>query len=267
MKNQVIVPSQLVAPAEFTAIFEDKQVYNPKFTYYSFELFKPHRLNFKAGQYLSLAVDSFGNRRSYSMINPPSIDHGVELLVESIAGGLGTTYLENLKFGDQVNFLAPMGTFYVVEPANTQNRKIAKFSNAKKDNSVQIEESLVFVAVGSGIAPFKSMISDLLTDKQDTRSIILYWGLRHVGDLLWQDEFQRLTQQFKNFIFYPVISQAPPKWILSRGRVTDLLDIHKFAANTAFYVCGGKQMVDDVFALLKNKGVAESLLHKENFDL
>ncbi len=258
--------NQFIVPAEFTAIFEDKQVYNPKFTHYSFELLKPHRLNFKAGQYLSLAVDSTGSRRSYSMINSPSTDHGVELLVESIVGGLGTAYLENLKFGDQVNFLAPLGMFYVVDPSDPHHNLAVKPPNIQS-NQVQTEQNLVFIATGSGIAPFKSMIFELLTDKQDIRPITLYWGLRHVSDLIWQDEFQRLTKQFKNFMFYPVISKAPPKWTLSRGRVTDLLDIHKFDANTAFYVCGGKQMVDDVFILLKNKGASENLLHKENFDL
>lgn len=233
-------------PTQFTAIFEDKQVYNSKFVHYSFELKNPHRLQFQAGQYLSLAVDQAGKRRAYSIINPPSIDHGVELLVEPVSGGAGTAYLESLKFGDEVSFLAPLGMFSI-------------------DFNAQ-EPEIFLIATGSGIAPLRSMLLDLV-DRQDKRPIHLYWGLRHVEDLIWQDEFQRLEENFPNFHFHPVISQPPAGWNLSRGRVTEVLTMTDLPTQAGYYVCGSAAMVNDTFNLLKTKGLAEQFLHKESFNL
>lgn len=237
-----------IVPQQFQAIFEDKQIYNEKFVHYSFELKNPHRLQFKAGQYLSLAIDAQGKRRAYSIINPPSIDHGVELLVEPVSGGAGTAYLTNLQFGNEVSFLAPLGMFTI------------DFS------ATEAEQEIFLIATGSGIAPLRSMLLDLI-DKQDKRPIHLYWGLRFVEHLIWEDEFQRLEESFPNFHFHPVISKAPDAWTLSRGRVTEILSVLDLPTSAGYYVCGSAAMVKDTFEILKQKGVADSLLHKENFDL
>lgn len=233
-------------PQQMIARFEDKIVHNEKFVQYSFEMTEPHRLQFVAGQYVSIKVDDRGIRRSYSICSAPDIDHGFELLVDKAPQGLGVQYLEQLKYGSEVQVLAPMGVF-VMEDDPT-------------------EESVVYIATGSGIAPMRSMILDQLQVKHDTRPMILYWGLRHEKDMFWLLEFQELSTKFPNFTFHPLLSQPETtEWPLCRGRVTDCLNNHDHPEKAGYYICGNERMLADVIALLEKKGIEKNHIHHEKF--
>ncbi len=132
--------------------------------------------------------------------------------------------------------------------------------------SDQDEKAIVLVATGSGIAPFYSMIADLLRNKKDQRSITLYWGLRYVTDLFWTEEFENLSEVFGNFHFYPTLTQPVPEWTLSTGRVTNLLDVHSFIPQTGFYLCGNQNMINDCQKLLLAKGTPSNYIHQESFN-
>lgn len=232
-------------PQRYTAIFEDKQVYNEKFVHLHFELKEPHRLDFKAGQFLSLKVDDDGTRRAYSIASDPDIDHGVEILLDVMPQGKGVKYLQNLEFGDEVEFIAPSGRFVIANDAQ--------------------EESLALVGTGSGVAPLRSMVIDQLKNKQDQRQITLYWGLRYARHLVWQDDFSRWSKQYSNFHFHPTLSRAEKEWPLCRGRVTNCLNIHDLPENAGYYLCGGKAMINDVKQVLMERGVVEDRIHHEKF--
>ncbi|HYD35045.1 MAG TPA: FAD-binding oxidoreductase [Vitreimonas sp.] len=223
----------------------DKLVHNEKFTQYYFEYLQPASMNFKAGQYMSIQVTDRGDRRSYSICSSPAKTHGFELLVDSTPHGLGVTYLENLPLGGEMKSLGPLGVFTMSEVGD--------------------EEAVVYVAAGSGITPFRSMIFDQLQNKQDQRPMYLYWGLRYAETMFWQDEFQELAQNFPNFHFHPVISRALPEWPLCRGRVTDCLNVHALPEKAGFYLCGNAAMIHDTSALLQQKGVTPEHIHHEKF--
>lgn len=239
------------SPQQYTARLEEKKVLNDKFVQYSFELENPHILNFSSGQYVSLQVTEKGERRSYSICSSPGITHGFELLVDITPNGLGVQFLNSLQFGQSVSLLAPMGRFVLQSP-----EAVATGS----------EDAVAFIATGSGIAPFRSMILDLLQERHDTRPIRLYWGLRRVEDLIWQDEFQDLVDFFPNFQFHPVLSQASEEWPLCRGRVTDCLSVHpQLSQKTGYYLCGSNAMIEDVKQLLAAKAVVPESIHHEMF--
>lgn len=235
----------MVPPQKYTARLEEKLQHNEKFTQYSFELVEPHRLEFQAGQYVSIKVSDQGERRAYSICSTPDIKHQFDLLIDSSPGGVGVQFFQNLEFGAEIEALAPMGQFMVPEDL--------------------VADELVFVATGSGIAPFKSMIEDQLRNKQDQRQITLHWGMRQPEDLLWLEEWQSLDEAFENFHFHPVLSQAVEAWTLCRGRVTDCLDIHERPANAAYFLCGSKNMIEDVTSLLIKKEVEPELIIIEKF--
>lgn len=225
------------------AKLEDKRQLNQKFIQLDFELQTPHELNFLAGQYVSIQVSERGDRRSYSISSSPVIKHGFELLVDTTPMGLGSTFLLNLKFGDEIKILAPMGRFVL-------------------DDS---EAAFTFVATGSGMAPYHSMLLDLLQNRHDTRPMILYWGLRHAEDMVYQDEFQQLATAFPNFKFHPVLSQSPQEWPLCRGRVTDCLAVHDLVPSSGYYLCGNEKMVLEMQGLLQQRGIAPERIHHEKF--
>lgn len=232
-------------PKQYTAKLEERIVHNPKYIELHFELVEPHDVQFEAGQYVSIKCSEAGHRRSYSICNRPDITHGFELLVDITPQGVGTKYLESLQPGQDVHALGPLGHFVIAnDPA---------------------EEQLVFVATGSGITPFKSMILDLLQVKQDKRPMTLYWGMRHADQLFWMDEWLELQEAFPNFKLHPVISQPIPEWTLCRGRVTDCLSVHQFHEKAGFYLCGNQAMIEQVTKFLADKQVPSQNVHFEKF--
>lgn len=232
-------------PQQYRARLEDKIVHNEKFTEFSFELIEPNKLEFTAGQYVSIKVTEQGERRSYSMCSSPEFTNEFKTVVDLSPGGKGSQFLQNLNFGDEVEVLAPMGRFIV--------------------NQELPSDHLVFVATGSGISPFKSMIEDQLRHKQDKRQITLHWGVRHAEDLFWLQEWQELDEAFPNFHFHPVLSKAPEEWTLCRGRVTDCLSVHGLPENATYYLCGSGAMIDDTTRLLLENGVPKEQIINEEF--
>lgn len=231
-------------PRQLTARLADKRILNEKFVHYYFELTDSVPFQFIAGQYVSLPVSPHGDRRSYSICSEPSKTHGFELLVDITPQGLGTHFLEGLKFGDEVKVLGPLGKFVV-------------------DDAI-IAKPLQFVATGSGIAPIRSMILDLL-QRQVTTPMTLYMGIRHETHLFWEDEWQQLSQKFSNFKFHPVMSQPLQEWPLCRGRVTDCLSVHEQPAEAHYFLCGNAPMLADVMKLLRDRGVSDDRIHHEKF--
>ena len=227
-----------------TARLEDKIVHTEKYIQYKFELDQPHTMPFTAGQYVSIKVSDRGERRSYSICSSPSVDHGFELLVDIAPQGVGSRYLESLKFGDTISFLGPVGVFTIPEE-NT-------------------ESAYYFVATGSGVAPFKSMIEGLL-EKQEKRPLILYWGLRYEQDLFWEKDFQELQRTNPNFDFKIILSKPSDAWPLSRGHVTDLLIGLEKIPGAGYYLCGNAKMVDEVTEHLQQSSVAPTQVHHEMF--
>src|SRR3569832_2431584 len=113
----------------------------------SLKLIDPPKVDFIAGQYISIEVTEMKdgharlNNRPYSIVSPPEEDQVLKLCVNLVSGGPGSGYLHGLNPGDKVTFLYPMGYFTVHDEATT---------------------ALLFVATGTGIAPIKSMILHLL---------------------------------------------------------------------------------------------------------
>ncbi|MCD8484067.1 FAD-binding oxidoreductase [Candidatus Woesebacteria bacterium] len=178
----------------FSARLSEKQIYNDIYTLYHFELSAPPRIAFTAGQYVLLTVPGTPYRRSYSIASEPDLEHAIELLVDLRPQGEATRYLGGLELGAEIEFMGPVGSFTV----------------PRLDSVLGQEESeLWFVATGSGIAPFRSMIEDLLVDDADTRPITLVWGLRHAEHQFWYDEFTQLAEQHANFTFRPCCLSRP----------------------------------------------------------
>src|SRR3989344_153742 len=222
-----------------------------KYQYIHFELLDPHRIQFRAGQYLLLTVPGGAEKKSYSISSPPALDHAVEILVDISPHGDGSLYLASLAPGDEVEFRAPVGQFTITPLSK---------------NQPPVENELVFVATGSGISPIRSQILDLLETKNDSRPIRLHWGIRFIYDLFWEEDFRELAENYPNFTFDIILSHPPDSWPLCRGHVTDCLKKHyqKFAA-TGFYLCCNKQMIEAVTSLLKFQAVPPERIHFEKF--
>jgi len=214
-----------------------------------FRLIAPKEIHFKAGQFVSFEVPHPKSHkpvtRPYSIASPPSQRDRISLLLNLVPGGPGSTYLFSLKEGDETRFKGSAGSFYLKEEG---------------------PRDLLFVATGTGIAPFRSML-DHVFERGFSRSATLYWGLRSQRDLYYQKEFEALAKQHQNFSFIMTLSRpepGQPGWTGSTGRVTKLVEERVASvANLAVYLCGNSGMIRDVAALISKKGLCP--IHKEKW--
>lgn len=240
---------ELFKPQQYRARVADKFFVSDSERYLEIklELVVPNRIEFAAGQYVSIKVNEQGVRRSYSIASTPDVEHGIELLAEIIEGGKGSEYFLKTQPGDEVEILGPLGKF-VVEPGEG-------------------ERKLLFVATGSGIVPIKAMIEDLLINKQEKRPIRLHWGMRSEQDLFWFDNFLRLSEEHENFVFDQVLSRPGEEWSLCSGRVQDCLsrDFQDGLSEWEGYVCGHPEKVESIANTLAELGMQEDKISFERF--
>lgn len=235
----------------FSAKLRTRDLLVGKFQYVDFELIRPPRIEFQAGQYLIMKIPGMDQRRSYTIASDPTQNHSVEILVDVSPGGEGSLYLASLAPGDEVEFMGPAGQFVVADSESGAGRE---------------EEKLLFIATGSGIAAVRSQILDLLQTKKDKREIHLHWGLRYVEDVFWQEDFREMAEFFPNFHFDLVLSRPPAKWPLCSGYVTHCVAAHHSDfSKTGAYICGNEKMIEDMTKLFTEKGVAKEWIHTEKF--
>lgn len=201
-------------------------------------LCEPKEVVFKAGQFISFEVPKEGHpypvTRPYSIASPPSISNRVLLLFNLVSGGPGSSYLYGLREGDPVIFTGPAGSFHLREDPTKR---------------------MVFVATGTGIAPFRSMILSAL-ERDGTQPLTLFWGVRSERDLYYQEEFQDLADRYPHFSFVTTLSQPGPEWTGVRGRVSSLIQERVASVlNLAVYLCGNGNMIKDVTAYIQSKGL------------
>jgi NAD(P)H-flavin reductase len=200
-------------------------------------LLDPPAIAFKAGQFISFEVINPQIQRPvvrpYSIASSPS-RNDIDLVLNLVPGGPGSSYLFSLKEGDETRFTGPAGSFYLRE---------------------DLSRAHLFVATGTGIAPLRSMLHALV-ERGGSRPVILYWGVRSQRDLYYQDELTRLANAHPNFSFLTTLSRPESGWAGERGRVTRLVE-ERIASvqDLAVYLCGNGGMIKEVSEIIRKKGL------------
>jgi NAD(P)H-flavin reductase len=199
-------------------------------------LIEPSELVFSAGQSLSFEVSTPRGAkpaiRYYSLASPPSQTKKLVLLLSASEKGIGPHYLFTRKTGEKIQFGGPSGSFCLQDDG---------------------PRDILFVATGTGIAPFRSMLYSLF-ERPTTKSVTLFWGLRGEEDIYYQNELEALARQHPNFSFVIALSRSPKIWAGAKGRVTELVEKIPSVDNLSVYVCGNKRMVMDVTEIVRQKG-------------
>ena len=212
-------------------------------------------LNFKAGQFVTMDLPIHEKRtkrwRSYSIANHPDGSNILEFCVVKLDGGAGTEYLfEEVEIGTNIRFKGPSGTFTL--PKN-------------------IENDLVFICTGTGVAPFRSMLWDLIEQKKSHGNIHLIFGTRFGEGILYKNEFKELEKQMPNFKYSIALSREENMPSLNgteirKGYVHQfyLDDYKEINPNVDFYICGWSNMIDEaVENLILKLGYDKKQIHYE----
>ncbi len=214
-----------------TEVISKKQL-TSKLYELNIRLIEPKTISFKAGQCVGFHVGENEKKRLYSIASAPNQNTELSFVIDVSHMGPGSRFVLALSPGDQMTIEGPYGAFTVND--DTQD--------------------ILLISTGAGVAPFKSIILDLI-EKSYPREIILLFGVRSEEDKSYFDFFEELSHQNENFIFIPTLSQPQETWNGAKGRVTNFID-QNFEAykNYRTFICGSPVMVKDVRALLMAKG-------------
>ena len=205
-------------------------------------------IDFKAGQFVTMDLPISEKRlkrwRSYSIANAPSENGTLEFCIVRLEGGDATQYLfEEVKPGTKIKFKGPDGTFYLPQP---------------------IQRDIVMICTGTGVAPFRSMIHEIINKEIPTQKIHLIFGTRYEEGILYRNEFEKIAEEHSWFT-YDVALSREAKWQGHSGYVHDVyMSRYDGSEDIDYWICGWSKMIDDAVAnlLLKLK-VDKSRIHYE----
>lgn len=202
--------------------------------------------DFIPGQFvtLDLPIHEKPNKRwrSYSISSWPDGTNIFELVIVLDKIGAGTPYLFNeVSVGSELSFRGPQGVFTLKEP---------------------LDEELVLICTGTGIAPFRSMIHHIRNNNIPHKNIYLVFGCRTKASLLYYEEMNNLQKEIIGFKYIPTLSRE--QWNGHCGYVHNVYESLFIDRRSAkFYLCGWKGMIDEARARITDMGYDKKLIHYE----
>ena len=252
-----------------------------------FEVEGVPRFGFVAGQWLSVKAHTPEGEeitRAYSIASAPSANGHFAFCLNRVQDGFMSNYLCDLEEGAEISFQGPFGDF-ILRP--------------------RLRDT-VFIATGTGIAPFRSMLHALFgsamgssepgigsagegvsgpTDVQIAPSsdhpisrlgapvappspqFWLLFGARYEQDIYYREEFERLAAEHANFHFLPTLSRGAPEWTGLRGYVQEhVQQVVGDRTDMQAYICGLKKMITANRELLESLGWDRKSIRYEKYD-
>ncbi|MFN8544662.1 MAG: FAD/NAD(P)-binding protein [Candidatus Binatia bacterium] len=196
----------------------------------------PHGDGFVPGQFNMLHGFGVGESAISISGDPAARD----VLVHTIrAVGPTTVALSRLRRGDVVGVRGPFGTGWPLESARGAD--------------------VVVLAGGIGLAPLRPALYQLVADRAAYGRVVLCYGARSPGDLLYRAELERWRRRGVEVLV--AVDRADTTWRGQVGPVTRLLDQATFApARTTAMICGPEVMTRLALRALADGGVSEERL-------
>ena len=209
---------------------------------------------YQSGQYLTLRsqINNEDVRRSYSLCSSPS-DHEWRVAIKQVENGIFSTYaLNELKEGDVLDVMNPMGNF-----------KLETDSNHSK--------SYVLFAAGSGVTPIFSIAKSVLREEPKSH-VTMFYGNQGFSEVIFREELENLKNEYLDrFCLVHLFSRENIGNVIQKGRIDEQksLALHQaFLQNEQIddvFICGPEQMILDVKAAMTTKGVTSNKIHFELF--
>lgn len=187
-------------------------------------------LHFVAGEHLNVGPKGIGYTREYSIYSGENDDF-IEILIKEVPppDGFISPLLSKLVTNDIVNVEEPIGYLRLNE----------------------IDKKYLFVATGTGISPYHSIIST-----NPNLDYYLIHGISEASDAVDIEFYDRervllCTSQKDDGDYF--------------GRVTSWLEITNLDEFDYIYLCGNRNMINDAFAILANRGFDSSKIKAEAY--
>jgi ferredoxin-NADP reductase len=203
------------------------------------------KYSFLPGQFITMDLPIHEKKakrlRSYSIASAPE-GNSIELVIVLLPGGLGTEYLfKQISIGSAIDIRGPLGHFVLPD---------------------ELPDDFFMVCTGTGIAPFRSMLHFIHTNKIAHKNLYLISGVRTQKDLLYHTEMMELSSQLENFTYLPTLSRE--EWQGATGYVHALYQNHcTNKPNAEFMLCGWRAMIDEAREKLTDLGYDKKQIHFE----
>jgi len=199
------------------------------------------QFDFLSGQFIDLIWA--GEKRSYSIANSNSNKSTVELHIKKVPGGLFSEHLfNNLKENMLFRINGPLGTFFLRESLSP----------------------VIFMCTGTGFAPVKSMVEELIENSVD-RDVYIYWGGRAIKDLysLSPENWVKISPNIK---YFPVCSREGGSDLKNARYVQDqVISQHESLEKFEVYACGSEDMIKAASTLLISRGLSPKSFYSDAF--
>lgn len=211
------------------------------------------RFRYLPGQHVTLrsVIDGEDVRRSYSICANANSGK-LRVGIKKLPGGVFSTWaVRELKAGDVVDVMAPVGEFTIApDPESTAHR--------------------VAIVAGSGITPVVSLIGTTLESEPGCGWTLLY-GNRTAASVMFLDELEGLKDLYPDrFQLFHILSREGSDIPLLSGRIGEekIRTIHSMLGGrpvAGWYVCGPYDMVMSAREVLGDLGMEEATIHDELF--
>tara|TARA_Y100000996_G_scaffold34046_1_gene23937 strand:- start:580 stop:1812 length:1233 start_codon:yes stop_codon:yes gene_type:complete len=197
--------------------------------------------------------------RAYSMANHPAEGNIVMLNVRiahpppqkwDAPPGIASSYIFNLKPGDDVTISGPYGEFFI------------------KDT----EREMVYIGGGAGMAPLRSHLFHLFHTLKTGRKVSYWYGARSRREMFYDDEFKAIEKKFPNFSYHVALSDPmeSDNWSGFTGFIHQVvhdnyLSKHDDPTEIEFYMCGPPMMNKAVTGMLYDLGVEDEMIDFDDF--
>ncbi len=169
---------------------------------------------------------------------------------EGTPPGIMSSFIFNLKPGDQVYVSGPYGEFFAKETDN----------------------EMVFVGGGAGMAPMRSHIFDQLRRLKSKRKMTFWYGARSKREMFYVEDFDMLARENDNFEWHVALSEPLPEdnWTGYTGFIHNVLfaefiSKHPNPEDCEYYLCGPPIMNTSVIKMLIDNGVDPENIYLDDF--
>ena len=198
--------------------------------------------------------------RAYSMASYPLEKRNIKLNVriatpppgsdDKVPPGIMSSFIFNLKPGDEVVVSWPFGEFFARETDN----------------------EMVFIGGGAGMAPMRAHIFDQLKRQHTKRRMSFWYGARSLKETFYVDEFDELAANHDNFEWHIALSEPQPEddWSGYTGFIHKVLhdqylEKHRTPEDCEYYLCGPPMMNSAVIKTLEDLGVTSDHILLDDF--
>jgi len=191
-----------------------------------------HGVSFVPGQVAVLQVP--GESPAYFAFASAPEDPELEVLVKQKAGASNVIF--DMQQGDRIQLVEVAGHGFALEE---QKRK-----------------DLVFVAMGTGVAPLRSALRHVLQRQQDFGQLVVLYGARTPDDFCYRDETESWEEA--GVELRQVVSRPDGHdWSGPTGYVQSLLDNVLPSLNSPIaLICGSPEMIEQTRNRLRQMGFA-----------